>query len=156
MQIISRTLAEQFDRVFATFRDALAKFPDEQLTTSDVAWFAPARQAFHIIDNLSFYVDSDPDSFRWGRIAKTWARCAAEELPRREEILRTLAAVEQKTRAWLSNFDDDAWLAGQEKMDWVGKTTLDRALYALRHTQHHVAHLNAELRRRGLPRGEWR
>ena len=32
---------------------------------------------------------------------------------------------------------------------------LDRALYALRHTQHHVGMINTELRRLGVPRPEW-
>ena len=39
---------------------------------------------------------------------------------------------------------------------WTGSSVLAQALYHLRHLQHHMAELNSELIRRGLPQGEWK
>jgi hypothetical protein len=73
----------------------------------------------------------------------------------RQEVLRYLGEVESNVRRWCNVCDDAQFLAEQSMWKWTGKTALDRALFNLRHTQHHIAQLNAELRRRGLPRGEW-
>jgi hypothetical protein len=152
---IGQILQAQFDRVWTMLRQALDRCSDEQLRSAQIPWLAPARQAFHIIDNASFYLHPDPDAFKWGRLCRAWATCAFDELPDRTEIRATLEAVERKTCVWLSSMSDTQWTAEQEKMPWTGKTMLDRALYALRHTQHHVGLINCELRRLGLPRPEW-
>jgi hypothetical protein len=41
------------------------------------------------------------------------------------------------------------------RLPWTGGTRLDRAIYSLRHSQHHLGQINAELRRKGVSRGEW-
>jgi hypothetical protein len=38
---------------------------------------------------------------------------------------------------------------------WTGSTLLSRALYTLRHTQHHLAELSAELGQHGVNTPDW-
>ena len=53
---ITTTLQAQFNRLWQSLRQSLEQFTDEQLTSAQTPWLAPARQAFHIIDAVSAYV----------------------------------------------------------------------------------------------------
>ena len=57
---------------------------------------------------------------------------------------------------WLATLDDAALLKETSPGDWRGNCLLDLAMYLLRHSQHHLGELNAELRRRGIERPKWR
>ena len=51
---------------------------------------------------------------------------------------------------------DEGLLAPEEDYAWTGSTLLGRLLYMLAHCRQHLGEINAELRRRGLPRIKWR
>jgi len=153
---IGETLEEQFDRVWRSLRDALVRFPDEQLASASDPWLAPVRQAFHVIDAVSAYADPDPETWEQSNLSRTWDTAPVEAFPRREELLAALDTVEAKAKVWLEGMTDEEWTEDQTKIPWAGATSLDRALYALRHTQYHVALIHNELRRLGLPRPAWR
>ena len=38
---------------------------------------------------------------------------------------------------------------------WTGQTRMDKMLYVLRHSQHHLEEINAELSRRGIKAAIW-
>jgi hypothetical protein len=153
---IGETLEEQFDRVWQSLRDALAQFTDEQLAAAPEPWLAPVRQAFHVIDAVSAYTDPDPETWEQSELSRTWDTAPVEAFPGREELLAALDAVEAKAKGWLGSLTDEEWTRDQTKIPWAGSTSLDRALYALRHTQYHVALIHMELRRSGLPVPGWR
>ncbi len=153
---IGETLQAQFDRVWQSLRQTIGQLTDEQLASAPIPWLSPARQAFHIIDSVSAYVDPCPDTWEQSQLSRTWATAPTDELPDRREILSNLNAVEAKTTVWLLSLTSDQWTRDETKIPWAGATTLDRALYALRHTQYHVALIHTELRRLGLPRPQWR
>ncbi len=71
-------------------------------------------------------------------------------------MLVYLEQVEAKVKQWLLKHGDAEFLEDQSICKWTGARVLDRAIYVLRHTQHHTAQINSELRHRGLPRGKWR
>ena len=58
-------------------------------------------------------------------------------------------------QAWLDAKSESELLAEQACFVWTGPNILSRCIYVIRHTQGHVQEINAELRRRGLPRIEW-
>jgi hypothetical protein len=126
------------------------------LTAAPEPWLAPVRQAFHIIDAVSAYTDPDPETWEQSDLSRTWDTAPVEAFPGREELLADLDAVEAKAKVWLEGLTDEEWTRDQKKSPWAGATTLDRALYALRHTQYHVALIHGELRQLGLPRPDWR
>ena len=67
-------------------------------------------------------------------------------------MLGYLARVNARLETWLAATD---FLAPETVYPWTGASVLSRAMYLLRHCQHHVAELYLELTRRGLPCPEW-
>jgi hypothetical protein len=86
-----------------------------------------------------------PEGFRWGHVTAA----------NKKAMLAYTEEVEAKVKQWLLKRSDEEFFQPQTICEWTGATVLDRAIYALRHTQHHTGQINSELRRRGLPRGEW-
>ena len=56
---------------------------------------------------------------------------------------------------WIQGMKDPGLLSKEEFFPWTGSAVLSRALYLLGHYRQHFGELNAELRRRGLPRIKW-
>lgn len=61
------------------------------------------------------------------------------------------ATVEER----LAKFDDAALLEPEKPHPWAGQTRMCKILYVLRHTQHHLGEVNAELSRRGIKAATW-
>ena len=154
---ISAALIRQFDWTWATLSDAIGTFDDIGWRTGSTDFLIPARQAYHLIEAVSFYAEANPDAdkFEWGCLGCGWETAPPSQLPSQQAILGYLEETRAKMRRWLSDQSDADFLkvTGDIKSSWP--TKLDRALYGLRHTQHHTAQINTELRRRGLPRGKW-
>ncbi len=55
----------------------------------------------------------------------------------------------------MSNLSMDDVMKPEEKFPWTGSTLLGRIIYMLGHHRQHFGELNAELRRRDLPRIKW-
>lgn len=53
------------------------------------------------------------------------------------------------------SMSDAELLQSQEAFPWTGPNILSRLIYVIRNSQDHTGQLNAELRRRGLPRSAW-
>ena len=104
--------------------------------------------------------DSQPESWnglaevQFGR-ALDWEGTPADELPGQQECLAYLEVVRQRTRVWLEGLGDEGLLAPQEAFPWTGPNILSRMIYVIRNSQDHTGQLNAELRRRNLPRSTW-
>lgn len=153
--LIARSLAEQFDRLWSSMRDALAKCPDDQWRQGDVDWLIPARLAVHAIQACDFYSGENPDSFDWNALGCSWEDSKPEALPSRDATLEYLDRVVIGVRTWLADLGDAGLLQEEKHFPWTGRLIMDRAIYSVRHAQHHLGQINAELRRRDLPRGEW-
>ena len=70
-------------------------------------------------------------------------------------ILKYLDEVEAQVQSWLDGLGDAGLLESETRCPWTGDYVLCRALYLLRHVQHHLAQMNTELRRRGIDRPKW-
>lgn len=152
---IGDVVARQFDRTWKTLRQAITNMSDEQWRQSDHDWLTPARLAYHIVETADFYSENTPKDFNWGALGGDWEGSPASELPSQQQILDLLDRVQPKVKNWLADINETEWFEAETEFPWTGKTLLDRALYSMRHAQHHVAQINAELRRRDLPCGEW-
>jgi uncharacterized damage-inducible protein DinB len=149
---IGEVVARQFDRVWDTLRDALSKLSDEEYRTSDCEWLAPIRLAYHVVETAEFYTLKNVED---GSPPLDWDNGPAEKLPAKEELLAYLERVQPIVRTWLTTCSNEEFLSAEPDFNDSGGTRLDRMIYSLRHAQHHVGQINAELRRRGLPRGKW-
>ncbi|UCD96137.1 MAG: hypothetical protein JSV35_06490 [Candidatus Bathyarchaeota archaeon] len=61
----------------------------------------------------------------------------------------------KKSSDWLRGLSDAGLLSPEKAFPWTGKTKLGRVMYLLAHCRQHIGEINAELRRRGLPRVKW-
>ena len=144
--LIATTLCAQFNRVWATFRETLTQLDAEQFAAGDIESLVPRNAAYHLVETADFYSsDCEPDDFSWGHVK-------AQD---KDQILTYTKQVEAKVKQWLLKHNDEQFLAKQSVCKWTGASVLDRAMYALRHAQHHMGQIDSELRRRGLPCGEW-
>jgi len=152
---IGEIVARQYDRMWTSLRDAIAKLSDQQWRESECDWLAPVRLAYHLIEAADFYGADNVKGFQKGSLGGNWEYSPTADLPSPQQMLGLLDRVQPKMRAWLKGCSDQAFLAEQTDFPWTGETRLDQAIYALRHCQHHLGQINAELRHKGLPRGEW-
>jgi DinB family protein len=157
---VAQVVSGQFTGVWDMVRRAIDQIPHAQWRSGErVAGKAPvipARTVYHAIEAAEFYAEQTPDTFPWGhRFGVDWEAATPDQLPTAAQARAYLDEVQSRVEAWLSGLDDAALLAPDNLFPWTGGTVLDRALYMLRHTQHHVGEINTELYRRGLPRVKW-
>ena len=147
----------QFEAVWGMLKQAIHSVPLEQWRTGDVEHLVPARIAYHVLETADYYMSPDLERFPWGgRFGVDWEKGARDALPGQADIRDYQNEVRARVAAWLAGLGDAGLLLPDAVFRSEGMSHLDRALYVLRHTQHHTGELCAELRRRGLPRPPWR
>ncbi|GAF93600.1 unnamed protein product [marine sediment metagenome] len=154
--VVAAEVYAQFRRAFSMLRGSIEAFGEEEWRGGDIDFLIPCRQAYHAIESVEYYLSEYPGEFKWGhRFDGDWEGMPAGELPTQEEVLDYLDEMQATVDAWLKGLGDEGLLAPQKGFPWTGKTPLGRALYVLRHGQHHLAEMNTELRRRGIDRPDW-
>ncbi|MBT3341528.1 MAG: DinB family protein [Gemmatimonadetes bacterium] len=151
----------QLGATWKQWRKAIEQIPPDHWRTGDIDYLIPARHALHVINTVHGYCRHEQaeswngltDEF-FGR-SLDWEGTAADELPDQTQCLAYLEHVGDLTRAWLDGLSDEEILSPQEAFPWTGPNLLSRMIYVIRHSQDHSGQLNAELRRRDLPRSAW-
>ena len=133
---------------------------------SDAEWFkassermTPARIVYHIVQSTERYTWYGKPGEYGGESKGQFPLDWEDTLDSRDFLKRDAACehVEKARRAtleWIKQSEDDL-LTGKPIWPWTGGSKLAQFLYLLRHLQHHMAELNAELQRRSLPIVEW-
>jgi len=137
------------------FRQAAVAFPADEWRRGDSLYQRPAGLALHLLDAIDSYSALKPGQASEGSrlgIQLDWQANDASLLPSQEDILSYLEAVDRKLARFLAKAD---LTAPEEQFRWTGSTLLGRAMYTLRHTQHHLAEMALELHRRGLTAPDW-
>lgn len=152
---VAQAVSDQFQRALRMFRETVQAFPAEEWRMGELDYLRPAGLAYHVLETIDFYSGDRPGAeFPWGgRFGVEWEESRSERLPSQEQVLAYLDEMEAKLGDWLQKTD---LLSKEGTFPWTGATTVGRAAYMLRHTQHHLAELGLELRRRGCSRPEWR
>lgn len=154
---IVATVAEQFDRIWAQYRSAWRLIPADQWRSGPVDRLIPARHVYHGIETVAYYCRNEQPGFAWGaRLGGDWETLGPDALPSQEAVGEYLEETAAQVSAWLAGLGENGMLAPQDHFGWTGPNPLGRCLYVLRHCQHHLGELNAELIRRGLDPIEWR
>ena len=155
--IIRKSLVEAFKRNWDMYQDAVKNIPDEHWRTGDIEYLIPARLVYHVLECVDFYSNPTSKGYVWGhRFNIDWARVSPEQLPTKEQTKAYLAEMMEKLEGWLQKSSDAELLSEEKAFPWTGKTTIGRAIYLLVHCRQHIGEINAELRRRELPRIKWR
>jgi len=154
---ISESLLEAFSLTWEMYRDAIENIPEEHWRAGEIDYLIPSRLTLHAIESIDGYF-SPSDEFAPGYRFDIdgWDTAPAEQLPTKDQARTYLREVREKAESWLRGLDDSDLLSPETEYPWTGSTLLGRVLYALAHSRQHLGEVNAELRRRGLPRIKWR
>ena len=157
---IATILDRQFARMWAMLRGLVEACPQEQWLAGAAATAIPARQAYHILAAAEWCCDED----RFDKTNPFGVRFSEELFgdnlpsvgwPDKHDMLRMIEDVQRRIAARIASMADADWPGpARTPMDF-GQTDLEQFVYALRHSQHHVGELRAELRRRGLHAVDW-
>jgi hypothetical protein len=150
-------LKGQWARVWDMWEETIRTVPDDEWAKGDVNYLIPARQLVHTLVCADVFTADIPlDQYDPTRMfgGGSWGM-PLEELPSRETALAELASIRVSVEERLAKFDDAALLAPEKTHLWAGRTRMCKMLYALRHTQHHLGEVSAELSRRGIKAATW-
>jgi hypothetical protein len=149
----AEALADQFLRALRMMRGAIEAFPAEEWRKGDTPYQRPAGLAMHALDSTDGYTALNTEqSGQRGIAGVDWADPDASKLLSQEEALAFLDRTEQHVAEFLAEADLSA---PEEMYRWTGSALLSRAVYSLRHLQHHLAEMCLELHRRGIEAPGW-
>jgi hypothetical protein len=142
---LADALADQFMRLFSMLRMAIENITEAEWSQADTRYRRPAGLALHILQSIGFYGALEPgDRLDDALMQINWQERDSSRLPAREDMQRFIDKVEKRTANFLAKAD---LTAEEEQFPWTGPTVLGRVVYSLRHAQHHLADLIAEVHR---------
>jgi hypothetical protein len=147
----AEALADQFMRALGMFRRAVEAFPADEWRKGDTPYQRPAGLATHVAESVHGYCALRPGEFSDG-LGVDWEEQDSSKLPSQEQLFRYLDQVERDLAGYLAEADLSA---AEELFRWTGATLLSRAIYNLRHLQHHLAEMCLELHCRGAEAPDW-
>jgi tetratricopeptide (TPR) repeat protein len=149
----AEAVADQFLRTLSMLRIAVSTFPESEWRVGESLYQRPASLALHIVQSIDFYSALKPGDSSEDQLTQiNWEERNSSKLPSQVELLGFLDKVEERLAKFITKSDFQA----EEKLFlWTGFTVLSRAMYNLRHTQHHLADMAMELQRRGLTPPDW-
>lgn len=156
---LTQVLIEQFSLIFGMYEEAIETIPENQWKSGEIEYLIPARLILHAIEAGDYYTTESPEDYLWSKRFESDPEVGdipTENLPSNKMELEYHSAVRMKIEGWLRKLSEGGLLQTEDKFPWTGSTRLGRALYILAHYRQHFGEVNAELRRRGLPRIKWR
>jgi uncharacterized damage-inducible protein DinB len=150
-------LRDQWERLWLMWEEMINSIPDDEWRKGDVDYLIPARHLVHVLGCVDLFTGDTPFEQHdpagvFGVVE--WGTDPAE-LPGRPVALAKLAEVGTAVEERLAGLDDAALLQPETLYPWTGQNRMERMLYVLRHTQHHLGEVNAELSRRGIRAAIW-
>jgi len=127
------------------FRDGIEKIPDEAWRTGPDDYFVPVRLAYHILGGLEWLASRKgmKEHLQSCRYSLDGWKGPVEHLPGRQQTLDELDWVTARVKEWLAEE------AVAERAD------MEKALYFLRHTEHHLGEFAATARLLHCERPAW-
>lgn len=154
--LLASTLVESYSMMF---EEAIKIIPETHWKNGEIEYLTPARLIFHTIEATDYYTPDSPTGYIWNKrfdIDPDAGEIPVERLPSKQSMLEYHDEVREKVEDWLNSLNMKDILRSEEKFPWTGSTLLGRIMYILAHNKQHFGELNAELRRRDLPRIKWR
>ena len=157
-ETLATSLKDQWTRTWSMWEDMIQNIPDEEWARGDIDYLIPARHLIHITVGEDVFSGDTPldqsDETKWFGVT-AWDT-APSELPDKEVALGKLAIFKSTVEARLSQLTDEDLLEPEKAHPWTGQTRMSKMLFSLRHTQHHLGEVNAELISRGIDGVRWR
>lgn len=153
-----KAIEEQFRRTFKMWKEELRNIPAKEWRRGEIDYLIPARHLCHLIVTADYYTGGkSPEEYDWNcYFGGDWESMTMEQLPRKSDALRKLSEFEEVLMSRFEDLSDEDLWKEEKQSPWTGKNLAGKLLYLLRHSQHHVGEMHAELRRRGIKRASWR
>jgi hypothetical protein len=149
-------LVGQWSRVWDMWEELIRTIPDDEWARGEPGYLTPARHAIHVLDCAyvltgDFDLDQyDPAKWFGAEVQASPFDIPSKILWSKEKALAKLA----ETRAILDergmSFEASTLFEPETAHPWAGPTRMAKMLYGLRHTQHHLGAVEAELSRRDI------
>jgi len=152
---ILTSFRKQYESMWKMLDDGIRKTNDTIWKQNvDISFFVPARLLLHIVETIDYYFDSNPKEFVWNTLCD-WENVEDTGLESKEELRSYEEKVKEKVYQWFEAKEAADLNAPEHTFhtDWA--TDLERAIYVLRHTQHHLGQLSHDLQRRGYEEINW-
>ena len=151
------SVKDQWTRTWSMWEEMIQSIPDEEWARGEIDYLIPARHLIHVTVGEDVFSADTPleesDECNWFGVP-AW-ETDRPHLPSKEAALDQLAIFRSTVEARLSQLTDEALLEPEQVHPWTGRTRIGKILFTLRHTQHHLGEINAELIRRGIEGVRW-
>jgi hypothetical protein len=149
----AEAIADQFIRALSMLRIAVQGFSEEAWRQGETLYQRPAGVALHIVQTIYSYSALEAGERTDEPLTQVnWQERDSSRLPSQHELLQFLDQAEERLAYFIGRSDLEA---KEDIFPWTGFSVLSRALYTLRHAQHHLADMAMELQRRGLRPPDW-
>ncbi|MGD2058061.1 MAG: hypothetical protein PVF85_07535 [Anaerolineales bacterium] len=149
----TEAVADQFIRALTMLRNAVKSFPDSAWLEGETNYLRPVALGLHIAQSIGMFSSQAPgDVVEHALMQVNWESTDSTLFPDKLEFLDFLDVIEEKLALFLAAADLDE---REDHFPWTGSSKLSRTLYALRHTQHHLADMATVLHRSGLRPPDW-
>ena len=155
---LASILTGQWTRVWNMWEEMIRAIPESEWRTGDIDYLIPARHCVHVLlCDDAFTQDIPLDQYDDSKLfdVREWGTPPGE-LPNKQMALSKIAESREIVRERLEQLDDAILLEPEKVHPWAGQTRLEKLLYVLRHSQHHLGEINAELTRRGIRAAIWK
>jgi len=158
-ELLVSSLIEAFSLIFDMYEEAIEKIPETDWASGEIEYLTPARLILHATEAADYYTTDAPEGHIWKKrfdLDPEASDIKTEDLPSKQRMLEYHHEVCSKIESWLRIMSEVDLLETEDRFPWTGSTLLSRVLYIIAHHRQHFGEINAELRRRGLPRIKWR
>ncbi|MFW9799331.1 MAG: hypothetical protein ACFFD9_02765 [Candidatus Thorarchaeota archaeon] len=155
---IAKALEAQYAGSWKMLQAAIADVPDDKWHAGLGKWFY-SYTAYHIIETVQLYMSSDPDAMKWGaRAGFEWSpdtNVEKDVLPRitKDLVNSYMLEIRQQLSEVVNSMDDNEY-SDTDAFHWFG-SIIDKLVYCLRHTAHHIGELCRALREWGFEPVKW-
>ena len=154
---IADDLIGQLEATWIMTQELIDACPDESWHVGQERYFVPACQLYHLLDCAQCLCGNPPKPAPTPKPFGAHWNGPENEIPTREQLRGLLEKVRHDAAAWIRGLSDaDLTSVGHPTVTREGSTPFGQVIYAIRHNQYHLAVVNSEMRRRGLPRMQWR
>jgi uncharacterized damage-inducible protein DinB len=141
--LIYNSIQDQYNRIFIFIDRAINDSNLDSWNFRSHNQMSVWQHTIHLIDSLMFYTSRLQIN---ENIYKNPFEIDFEDKnnpnpPKPEDVRTYFESCKEKLKLLL-NENKDKFLTGEKNCPWVGKLYLDRIIYVIRHTTHHIGEIN--------------
>lgn len=149
LEMIHEVAVRQMERCFHFITAAVEQSNPQAWAHQKDGALGVWQHVIHMIDSLRFYSSRESlGSYKWTNPFGLNYEDHAADPPPMDAVLQYAKETKQHVLYVIAD-NQGEMLSPEQACPWVGNTYLDRLIYIMRHTTHHVGTLNAVLKAHG-------